>query len=91
MSVVDAVRKDLAAFAKTDRGLAESALAATVLALAYELDNPGNSATSKAMCAGQLRESMDRLRELMPPKAKKDALDELSARRAKRRAGRSTA
>jgi hypothetical protein len=91
-----AVRRDLAVIAKADPVLAKSTLAATALELALQLDAPtgcshalgvaGVSPTAKAMCAGQLRETMDRLRELAPAATDKDGLDDLSARRARRRA-----
>lgn len=81
--VVAAVRRDLAAFGD----LADSALGASALALARELDEPGNSATSKSNCAKALIETLDRLRELAPPPEEaRDQLDDLSARRAARRA-----
>jgi hypothetical protein len=85
--VVDAVQRDLAAIAKLDKGLARSGLAASALALAKELDNPENSATSKSMCARALTEQLDHLRELAPDEEKGDKLDDLSARRAARLAG----
>lgn len=50
------------------------------LALAREIDGE-NSATSKSMCAGQLRDTLDRLRELTPADEEADALDELASRR----------
>jgi hypothetical protein len=88
---VDAVRRDLAVVAKTDKALSESALAATALLLAAEMDNPTNSATSKSMCAHQLRETMDRLRELVPEQKAEDRVDDLTARRAARHAARRAA
>lgn len=84
VSVVEAVERDLRALALLDAALAESALAAAALALARELDNPRNSATSKSMCARALTETLDRLRELAPEESKEDRLDELTARRAER-------
>lgn len=87
--VVDAVKRDLAAIARRDKQLAECGLAAAALALARELDSPRNSATSKSMCARALRETLDRLSELAPEEQQEDRLDDLSARRAKRIAGRS--
>lgn len=83
--VIDATLGEIADIAKRDRALAESALAASAIALSYEIQNPFNSATSKSMCARELRETMSKLRELAPPEQKKDALDELKARRASRR------
>jgi hypothetical protein len=85
VSVVDAVRRDLN---RLDKEYAESGLAASALALAAEIDDSANSATSKSMCARALLDTMNRLRELAPEKPKKDRVDELSKRRAKRRAGR---
>ena len=85
MSVLESVERDLKAIAKRDKALADSALAAAARQLAHELDDPGNSATSKSMCAGRLMEAMDRLRELMPPEEEKDSLDEFARRRAERR------
>lgn len=84
MSVVDAVNRDLDLLRKRDPRLAESALAASALALAAEMD-AHNSATSKSMCATALQKALDRLMELAPPERERDGLDEVSARRAKRR------
>lgn len=84
MSVVEAVRRDLAAIAERDAGLAECGLAASALALARELDSGENSATSKAACARALAEALDRLRELVPVAPESDALDELAKARARR-------
>lgn len=89
--LVEAVERDLAVLGELDPKLPESALAASALALAYEIEHPYNSATSKSMCAKQLRETLDRLRELAPDVAGKDEVDDLSKRRAERLAGRSTA
>lgn len=75
-----ATKRDLA---KLPKDLAESALGASALALARELDG-GNSATSKSMCAKAHLELMDRLRELAPPEEEKDALNDIEAQRAKR-------
>lgn len=82
LSVVSAVERDLKALGG---GLAESSLAAAAFALARELDCAENSATSKSMCARALRETMDRLQELAPPKAERDRIDEVSDRRERRR------
>jgi hypothetical protein len=70
-----------------DEVVAGSALAASALVLAAELDSPGNSATAKSMCARALREALDRLRELVPVEGEEDELDGLRARRAARIAG----
>jgi hypothetical protein len=88
MSVVEAVESELAELRKMSSALADGAVAASALVLAGELDKSDNSATSKSMCARALREAMDRLRELAPADEKKDDLDDLTARRNARLAGR---
>lgn len=85
-SVVGAVERDLEKIRERDADLAESALAATALALARELDG-SNSATSKSMCAKALNDTMSELRELCPPEREKDAVDELKQLRERRRSG----
>ena len=87
MDVFEAVLRDLDAIRARDEDLADSALAATALALAAEIDKENNSATSKSMCAKALAETMRELRELAPPELKEDALVDLNARRSERRAG----
>jgi hypothetical protein len=82
-SVVDAIERDLAEMPERVRG---SALAATAVQLAYELQDPYNSATSKSMCAKSLMEALAALRALAPPKRKADDVDEIADRRAQRRA-----
>jgi hypothetical protein len=88
MSVVKAVEHDVKTLAKRAPDLAKSALAASALALAAEIDDPNNSATSKSMCARALIDTLDRMRDLAPDGDEKDKLDELSTRRAARIAGR---
>lgn len=78
VSVFAAVERDLALL---DKSLAESSLAASALTLAAEMDAPGNSATSKSMCAKALLETMDRLRKMAPAVAASDGLDELTSKR----------
>jgi hypothetical protein len=85
--IIDAVRRDLEAIGSRDADLAESALAMTALTLAYEMASPANSATSKAMCAGQLRDTLARLRELAPPEQKASGLDDLKRDRSLRLVG----
>lgn len=87
LSVVSAVESDLRKLAKLDPALAKNTLAATALALARDLDDPGNSATSHSMCAKALLETMGSLRALAPEVPKGDRLDELSSRRSARLAG----
>jgi hypothetical protein len=84
VSVVEAVERELDDLRTIDARLADSGLAALALAMAREIDSSGNSATSKAMCAGRLHDAMDRLRELTPDEQERTQLDELTERRAKR-------
>jgi len=86
VNVYDSVKSDLDEIAKVDKRLADSGLASLALAMAAEIDNTKNSATSKAMCAGRLHEAMERLRELTPERREADELDDLRAKREKRRA-----
>jgi hypothetical protein len=82
VSVTEAVMRELEGYPVE---LAESALAATAIAMAELIDDPGPSATSKSMCAGKLIDALRVLRELRPADAKRDAIDDLTKRRAKRR------
>ena len=84
--VVAAIERDIAAIRKRDPALADSALAASAVTLAYEMQDPYNSATSKSMCAGKLHEALAELRELCPPERETDAVDELGSKREERRA-----
>lgn len=81
MSVFEAVKRDLSEYPPA---VAKSALAASALELARLMDG-NNSATSKAICAKALQDTLDRLRELSPPKEKADGVDDLNAQRVKRR------
>lgn len=83
MSVVEAVERDLE---KLGGDLKDSAMAASALALARELDDPSNSATSKSMCARSLMDTMDRLRQLAPPRREVDGITDLNSERERRRA-----
>ena len=85
MSAVASVEKDLDAIRKRDAALADSALAAVALQMAYELDSIENKGHAKSVCAKELRETLDRLRDLAPKERKKDSIDELAKQRARRR------
>lgn len=87
MAVRDAVEREIERMRKRDADLADGVFAATALALADQLDDSHNSATSKSMCAHQLRETMNRLLELLPEAEEQDSIDELQRRREQRRAG----
>lgn len=82
---IDAVERQMASLRERAPDLADSALAAAALRLAYELEDPANSATSKSMCAKELRETMRVLRELAPPEVKKDGIDRVADQLAERR------
>lgn len=81
-TVVAAVRRELRELDKRVSGLSKLTLAASALALAREIDDPSNSATSKSMCARALNETMDRLRQLAPAEEDETPLDDLQKRRA---------
>lgn len=83
MSVREAVERDLA---KLPDDLADSGLAATALAMADRIDG-GKGSPSE--CAKALMQALEQLRDLAPaPEKEKDGLDDLSARRAARLAGK---
>lgn len=65
-------------------GASASAAAAVALELARQLDDPGNSATSKSMCSGSLLAAMESLRAVLPPEVAGDDIDDLAARRVER-------
>ena len=79
----DAVRRDIDAIGEREPEVAGSGLAALALSLAREMDDPGNSATSKSMCARALADALDRLRELAPER-KESPLEAIKARRERR-------
>src|ERR1700734_1974330 len=60
--VIDGAEREVEAIRARDEPLAESALAASAVALAREIENPYNSATSKSMCARERRDTLDRIR-----------------------------
>lgn len=72
-----ATKRDLA---KLPADLAQSALGASALALARELDGV-SSATSKSMCAKSHMDLMVRLRELAPPEQKKGLVHDIRSSR----------
>lgn len=90
-SVAAAVRRELSALAERDATLATSPLAMTCLTLARELDELGNSATSKSMCARALAEVWAKLLSLAPQDEEHDPIDELQTRRQARLARQANA
>lgn len=87
VSVVESVERDLARWEKRRPGVGGSALAAIVLRLAARVDDPDTSATAASYCANAMNTLLERIESSLPPEETSDSLDELRARRAKRRAG----
>lgn len=79
--VLTAVERDIA---KLPDDLAESALAASAVAMALEIEHPYNSATSKSMCQARLMDALRELRALAPEEEAMDGIDQLAAKRAER-------
>lgn len=93
-NVIEAVERDLQAIRELAPEVADSAVAATTVQLAYELEHPYNSATSKSMCARSLIQAIEHLLELVPEGEGKedDPLAQLAQRlNAKRGGGSETA
>jgi hypothetical protein len=87
VSVVESVERFLGGLG----GAAEDdPLAASALALAGVIDAPG-SATSKAMVAKELRETLTALRALAPPRVEEDEIDRKRRQREERLARQSAA
>lgn len=80
--VFDATERELS---RLPADIADSALAASALELADQLDSRVNSATSKSMCAKAHLDLMNRIRELAPPVEQKGPIDEIKERRERRR------
>lgn len=88
---VDATLAEVDRIRQRDANLADSALAASAIAMAYELDHPFNSATSKANCQARLQEAIRELYALAPPEEKGGRLHDIKSDRALRLAGGSGA
>ena len=86
VTVLAAVERDLKDLAKRDKRLAESAEAAAALAIARDIDSSSTSPNAKAMLAKELRDTLAVLYARAPVEEAKDSIDELSRRRAARRA-----
>jgi hypothetical protein len=80
LTVSAGVERDLAAIAVRDQALATSGLATVARALAREIDDRDNSATSKSMCAKALQDILAQLSELAPPEEARDGVDEIIER-----------
>jgi hypothetical protein len=70
---------------------APKGLSAAALTLAAGLDDSGASLAMKSMAVRELVVTMDRIRELAPPKRQKDFVDSIRDEVADKRARRSTA
>lgn len=86
----EAIEAELAELRKREPALADGVLASSALEMARGLDSTASLA-QKTLAAKELREIMDRLRELAPAEKAKDRVDDLRDRRAKRLAGGSKA
>jgi hypothetical protein len=86
VSVTEAVEQDLEAMRAHAPEVADSALAASALALAALCDDEESSTTSRAMCHRALHEALAALRDLAPPVKKADGIDEINRKREARRA-----
>ena len=85
MDPVEAVEHQISDAAESTSSTSVAAVAATALAMAHELVNPFNSATSKSMCAARLLDALEKLRELAPPGEEDDRLDRVVQGREDRR------
>lgn len=83
--MLEAAEREIAALRKKSPDLADSALAAMLVAMAFEIEHPYNSATSKSACARALQEALRELRALAPPGEAKDGIDQLAEKRERRR------
>lgn len=84
--VVDGVKRDLDKIRRRDPDLATSALAMLALSLAADMDNPRTSATARSMGGKTLQDTLKQLWAMVPAEEGNSRLDELSERRAQRRA-----
>ena len=92
-TVAAALQRDLDAIAKTNPGLATGTLAASAMSLARTMDSAATSAAGRSQCARALRELTDRLTAAAAPhtgESNSDTLDDLAARRDRRRAAAQT-
>lgn len=91
VSVVSALERELEGYELRLPGISGSALAASALELAAQMDDPTNSSTSKSMCGRELREHLRDLRDELPPVQAKDGLaslqDDFTSRRQAKIAG----
>lgn len=85
-SSIEAAERDVDKIRERDPAIGESVIAATVVRMAYEVDNPFNSATSKAQCAKELRQAFESLLEQSPaPPEEEGDLERIRRARSARR------
>lgn len=82
MSVVAGLERDLKALPSE---LRESALAQGALAVARVMDDFETEPAEMASCFRALQAALRELRELAPPEEAKDGIDQLAAKRQRRR------
>jgi hypothetical protein len=87
MSVRESIEHEIEAIRRLDPRLADGPYAQIALALADEMDGDRNKGMTKAAVGTELRQTLNRLYELIPEDQEKDAVDELRNRRENRRAG----
>jgi len=87
VTVERAVLDELARIGERDPHLAGGALARVALELARDLDRHAvdDSVAQRALAAGKLAGVLEQLRQLAPPPATSDRLDDLARRRNRRR------
>lgn len=83
--VRDAVEALIVRLGKLDKTVPFSPEAALALALAERIDDQANSATSVSMNAGRMLDAVAALRALAPDEVKESPLDEIRARRDRRK------
>jgi hypothetical protein len=91
VSQVAAVKLDLDGIRPRDPNLAAGALATAALKAAEIVDDMRVSPNARVFALRELRETMDRIRELAPPVEKRDVIDDVARKREARRAARRSA
>lgn len=94
-TVAAALQRDLDEIAKSDPALATGTMAASAMSLARTMDEPATSAAGRSQCARALSEITRALAALAKPSddgsvSAGDPIDDLAARRDRRRAAASS-
>lgn len=82
--MIDATEGEIESWRTVAPKVAASAYAAAAVAMAYEVEDPYNGATSKAYCAKELRETMTLLRGMLPVEKKNDGVNDIERKREER-------